>query len=153
MSLRNGGVRAVKIRMCKVGTDNASLDIYSGQIKPPTATWILSIGVWHLGATRDAALKFPFGQTGSISLMADPDLPNTSRNTLSNLKTVSNKMSEEIKDSKTTDGISDADMKSLARTLLPILREYLLSDEGRKDYDEWKKKQVNRKLNKKEESR
>jgi len=44
-------------------------------------------------------------------------------------------------------------MKSLARTLLPILREYLLSDEGRKDYDEWKKKQVNRKLNKKEESR
>ena len=66
---------------------------------------------------------------------------------------VSNKMSEEIKDSKTTDGISDADMKSLARTLLPILREYLLSDEGRKDYDEWKKKQVNRKLNKKEESR
>ena len=66
---------------------------------------------------------------------------------------ISNKMSEEIKDSKTTDGISDADMKSLARTLLPILREYLLSDEGRKDYDEWKKKQVNRKLNKKEESR
>ena len=34
---------------------------------------------------------------------------------------LSNKMSEEIKDSKTTDGISDADMKSLARTLLPIL--------------------------------
>ena len=66
---------------------------------------------------------------------------------------LSNKMSEEIKDSKTTDGISDADMKSLARTLLPILREYLLSDEGSKDYDEWKKKQVNRKLNKKEESR
>ena len=65
---------------------------------------------------------------------------------------ISNKMSEEIKDSKTTDGISDADMKSLARTLLPILREYLLSDEGRKDYDEWKKQQVNRKI-KKEESR
>ena len=65
---------------------------------------------------------------------------------------LSNKMSEEIKDSKTTDGISDADMKSLARTLLPILREYLLSDEGRKDYDEWKKQQVNRKI-KKEESR
>ena len=44
-----------------MGTDNASLDIYSGQIKSPTATWILSIGVWHLGATRDAALKFPYG--------------------------------------------------------------------------------------------
>ena len=66
---------------------------------------------------------------------------------------LSNKMSEEIKDSKTTDGISDADMKSLARTLLPILREYLLSDEGHKDYDEWKKRQLNIKFNNEEESR
>ena len=66
---------------------------------------------------------------------------------------LSNKMSEEIKDSKTTDGISDADMKSLARTLLPILREYLLSDVGHKDYDEWKKRQLNIKLNNEEESR
>lgn len=29
-------------------------------------------------------------------------------------------------------------MESLARILLPILRNYLESDEGRKDYEEWK---------------
>ena len=29
-------------------------------------------------------------------------------------------------------------MESLARILLPILRDYLESDEGRKDYEEWK---------------
>ena len=37
------------------------------------------------------------------------------------------------------EGISDAAMRSLARTLLPSLREYLASDEGRKDYAEWRK--------------
>ena len=31
-------------------------------------------------------------------------------------------------------------MESLARVLLPILREYLASDEGRRDYGEWKAK-------------
>ena len=61
-------------------------------------------------------------------------------------------MSGKIEEPKTTDGISDSDMKSLARILLPILREYLSSDEGRKDYTEWKKRQLNIKLNKKEES-
>ena len=49
-------------------------------------------------------------------------------------------MSGKIEEAKTTDGISDSDMKSLARILLPILREYLSSDEGRKDYTEWKKR-------------
>ncbi len=39
------------------------------------------------------------------------------------------------------EGISDAAMRSLARTLLPSLREYLASDEGRKDYAEWRKMQ------------
>lgn len=39
------------------------------------------------------------------------------------------------------DDISDAAMRSLARTLLPSLREYLASDEGRKDYAEWRKTQ------------
>lgn len=62
-------------------------------------------------------------------------------------------MSGKIEEPKTTDGISDSDMKSLARILLPILREYLSSDEGRKDYTEWKEKQLNIKLNKEEESR
>ena len=39
------------------------------------------------------------------------------------------------------EGISDAAMRSLARTLLPSLREYLASDEGRRDYAEWRKTQ------------
>ena len=39
------------------------------------------------------------------------------------------------------EGISDATMRSLARTLLPSLREYLASDEGRRDYAEWRKAQ------------
>ncbi len=62
-------------------------------------------------------------------------------------------MSGKIEEPKTTDGISDFDMKSLARILLPILREYLSSDEGRKDYTAWKKRQLHIKLNKEEESR
>jgi len=39
------------------------------------------------------------------------------------------------------EGIPDAAMRSLARTLLPSLREYLASDEGRRDYAEWRKTQ------------
>lgn len=35
-------------------------------------------------------------------------------------------------------GIPENQMESLARILLPILREYLESDEGRKDYEKWK---------------
>lgn len=57
-------------------------------------------------------------------------------------------MSGKIEEPKTTDGISDSDMKSLARILLPILREYLSSGEGRKDYTEWKEKQLNIKFEK-----
>lgn len=45
-------------------------------------------------------------------------------------------------------GISDMDMKSLARTLFPIIRDYLLSERGQKDYAEWKNRQLNTKLNK-----
>ena len=62
-------------------------------------------------------------------------------------------MSGKIEGPKTTDGIYDSDMKSLARILLPIVREYLSSDEGRKDYTECKKRQLNIKLNNEEESR
>ena len=36
-------------------------------------------------------------------------------------------------------GISLNQMESLARTLLPILREYLASDQGKKDWEEWQK--------------
>ena len=39
------------------------------------------------------------------------------------------------------EGISDAAMRSLARTLLPSLREHLASDEDRRDYAEWRKTQ------------
>ena len=35
-------------------------------------------------------------------------------------------------------GIPEYQMESLARVLLPILQEYLASDVGRRDYDEWK---------------
>ena len=35
-------------------------------------------------------------------------------------------------------GIPEYQMESLARVLLPILQEYLASDKGRRDYDEWK---------------
>lgn len=47
------------------------------------------------------------------------------------------------KELKNTDGISDADLKSLARTLFPALREYLSSEQGQKDYAEWKRSQLN----------
>ena len=49
--------------------------------------------------------------------------------------------------------ISDEKLKSLARTLLPLIRAYLSSDEGRKDYAEWTaKKQPNNYDNDKKES-
>ena len=34
-------------------------------------------------------------------------------------------------------GISLNQMESMARILLPILREYLASDQGKKDWEEW----------------
>ncbi len=34
-------------------------------------------------------------------------------------------------------GISLNQMESLARILLPILREYLASDQGKKDWEKW----------------
>lgn len=35
-------------------------------------------------------------------------------------------------------GISEYEMESLARILLPIMQEYLASKEGKRDYAEWK---------------
>lgn len=52
-------------------------------------------------------------------------------------------MSKKNKQLKTKDEISDADLLSLARTLLPSLREYLSSEEGQKDYAKWKKQKLN----------
>ncbi len=37
-------------------------------------------------------------------------------------------------------GIPAYQMESLARVLLPILREYLASDETKRDYEQWKAK-------------
>ncbi len=35
-------------------------------------------------------------------------------------------------------GIPEYEMESLARILLPIVQEYLASEEGKRDYAEWK---------------
>ncbi len=35
-------------------------------------------------------------------------------------------------------GIPEYQMESLARALLPIVQEYLTSDQGKQDYAEWK---------------
>ena len=43
--------------------------------------------------------------------------------------------------------LSEHQVTSLARVLLPATREYLLSEQGKKDYDEWtenKQKQLNK---------
>lgn len=42
--------------------------------------------------------------------------------------------------------IPDEQLESLARVLLPIMQEYLSSEQGKKDYAEWMaKKQLNKK--------
>lgn len=44
--------------------------------------------------------------------------------------------------------IPDYQIESLARVLLPQIREYLLSEQGQKDYAEWSaNRQLNTKLN------
>jgi len=49
--------------------------------------------------------------------------------------------------------IPDEQLESLARVLLPIIQEYLSSEQGEKDYAEWTaKKQLNNKQ-KQEKSR
>ena len=35
-------------------------------------------------------------------------------------------------------GIPEYEMESLARMLLPVIQEYLASEEGKRDYAEWK---------------
>lgn len=41
------------------------------------------------------------------------------------------------KKNKTNFDIPDYQLESLARVLLPIMREYLSSEQGQKDYAEW----------------
>ena len=43
--------------------------------------------------------------------------------------------------------IPEYQMESLARVLLPIMREYLLSEQGQKDYAEWQQLQLNKQIN------
>ena len=43
--------------------------------------------------------------------------------------------------------IPEYQMESLARVLLPIMREYLLSEQGQKDYAEWQQLQLNKQFN------
>ena len=39
--------------------------------------------------------------------------------------------------------ISEYQLESLARVLLPMMQEYLASEEGQKDYEEWQKQKLN----------
>ncbi len=51
---------------------------------------------------------------------------------------------------KTDFYIPEYQIESLARVLLPIMQEYLTSEQGQKDYAEWQQSQLNKKLNNKE---
>ena len=44
---------------------------------------------------------------------------------------------------KTDFDIPEYQLESLARVLLPIMQEYLSSEQGQKDYAEWQKSQLN----------
>ena len=46
--------------------------------------------------------------------------------------------------------IPEYQLESLARVLLPIMQEYLASEEGQKDYEEWQKQKLNNKQQNKE---
>ena len=46
--------------------------------------------------------------------------------------------------------IPEYQLESLARVLLPIMQEYLASEEGQKDYEEWQKQKLNNKQRNKE---
>ncbi len=50
---------------------------------------------------------------------------------------------------KTDFDIPEYQLESLARALLPIMREYLSSEQGQKDYAEWQQSQLNKQSNNK----
>lgn len=47
--------------------------------------------------------------------------------------------------------IPEYQLESLVRVLLPMMQEYLASEEGQKDYEEWQKSKLNKKQNKEKE--
>ena len=51
---------------------------------------------------------------------------------------------------KTDFDIPEYQLESLARVLLPIMQEYLSSEQGQKDYAEWQQSQLNKQSNNKE---
>ena len=59
-------------------------------------------------------------------------------------------MQKKIQQPNTKNDISDSQLKSLARVLLPIMREYLSSEQGQKDFAEWQQSQLNKQSNNKE---
>ena len=46
--------------------------------------------------------------------------------------------------------IPEYKLESLARVLLPIMQEYLSSEQGQKDFAEWQQSQLNKQSNNKE---
>ena len=52
--------------------------------------------------------------------------------------------------SNTPSDVFDNQLKSLARVLLPIMQEYLSSEQGQKDYAEWQQIQLNKQSKNKE---
>ena len=50
----------------------------------------------------------------------------------------------------TESDISDIELKSLARVLLPIMQEYLSSEQVQKDFAEWQQLQLNKQSKNKE---
>ena len=46
--------------------------------------------------------------------------------------------------------IPEYQLESLARVLLPMMQEYLASEEGQKDYEEWQKQKLNKEQQNKE---
>ncbi len=53
-------------------------------------------------------------------------------------------MSRKKQHSTTNYDIPDSQLKSLARVLLPIMQEYLSSEQGQKDFAEWQQLQLNK---------
>lgn len=49
------------------------------------------------------------------------------------------------KQHKTDFDIPEYQLESLARVLLPIMQEYLSSEQGQKDFAEWQQLQLNKK--------
>ncbi|WP_251545219.1 hypothetical protein [Pumilibacter intestinalis] len=62
-------------------------------------------------------------------------------------------MSRKKQAPKTDFDIPEYQMESLARVLLPIMQEYLSSEQGQKDYAEWQKSQLNNQQSNNKESR